>query len=787
MGTGDSGGLLKRASLLRGQGEYSLVDSSLEADSGISAEDRREIRAKIDEITKGAQLSAESRIFSVKAQHRGLFFPIVVNIIALIVAAGGLFGLSLLFHRKEAALSESETAVSSAEGRLLAALKKESASQLEAKDHEIIDFQTRIGALDKERGELAASIDQRVRTKETELRASLQAELDKEKTRLLAGGLSEASAQTRLAKYEADKTAQFQRDLSDYQRKASDEKSVAEANYARVRDEYQKNIASLAEERQRIQAESSRREAELKSKSATLESEKASAQAGLALAQAELTSMAEEKRKSDAAEDRIVGLYASVHSALRDRRYADATVGAATLRAYLDDPSVVSLPSLSRRRDADVFAAESIAALAKTELDRQSLDSNRLIAQAELLDSIRASSRSGSAALKAGEPAVAEAKYREALSAVSEILAAHEYFTGRSSGEEAARRAKLDEALSAAGQAYKRGELESAADYYGSALAYLPVEDSARSELALRLGEAGALARDSKRRASDTKAARAPLAAAKAELSGENWTDALEGYLGVLVSYPSADQRKEAVAGIEAARVGLDADSLAQSVASSAEAASLKADIERLTASLSAENDRLAESARIAKAEGRAELESVVAARDARIAELEKLLAAAQSASASSASSSVPGGKAGAEDLASLKAENARLSAAAASYDAILSSYASYQKVEADVPTALSATSQGLLESRARLDDFLAGPEAKAAFPDLRDRVARFQAAFQEAGAREVLYNAMDISENATRIKDGAERTRYFKDVESRYASSPAMLAYIKSLQTWIK
>jgi hypothetical protein len=176
-----------------------------------------------------------------------------------------------------------------------------------------------------------------------------------------------------------------------------------------------------------------------------------------------------------------------------------------------------------------------------------------------------------------------------------------------------------------------------------------------------------------------------------------------------------------------------------------------------------------------------------VAARDARIAELEKLLAAAQSASASSASSSVPGGKAGAEDLASLKAENARLSAAAASYDAILSSYASYQKVEADVPTALSATSQGLLEARARLDDFLAGPEAKAAFPDLRDRVARFQAAFQEAGAREVLYNAMDISENATRIKDGAERTRYFKDVESRYASSPAMLAYIKSLQTWIK
>jgi hypothetical protein len=207
MGTGDSGGLLKRASLLRGQGEYSLVDSSLETDSGISAEDRREIRAKIDEITKGAQLSAESRIFSVKAQHRGLLFPIVVNIIALIVAAGGLFGLSLLFHRKEAALSESETTVSSAEGRLLAALKKESASQLEAKDHEIIDFQARIGALDKERGELAASIDQRVRMKETELRASLQAELDKEKARLLAGGLSEASAQTRLAKYEADKTA----------------------------------------------------------------------------------------------------------------------------------------------------------------------------------------------------------------------------------------------------------------------------------------------------------------------------------------------------------------------------------------------------------------------------------------------------------------------------------------------------------------------------------------------------------------------------------------------------
>lgn len=783
-----NGGLLSRASLIRSR-EEPIVDAGIEAGAGISADDRREILAKIEEISKGAQLSAESRVFAVKARRSGILFPIVVNLLAALAVAGGIYGLSFLSARREAALAESETAVSSAEGKLLAAFKKESQGQLEAKDREIVDFQNRIGALDKERGELAASIDERVKAKETELRAALKSELDKEKARLVAGGLSEASVQAKLDKYEADKTVDLQRELASYQQKADEEKKAAEANYARMRDEYQKSIAGLAEERRRIQADSDRREAELKSsleaKSAAAEAKSATAQAGLAEAKAELAAIEESRRKSEAAEDRIVGLYAAVRSALRERRYADASVGAASLRAYLDDPSLLSLPSLARRRDADIFAADSLAALAKTELDRQSLDSKRLIDQAELLNALREASLAGSAALKAGQTAQAEAKYREALEAVPEILAAHEYFSSKSASEEGTRRAKLDAALGEAGAAYKRGDKAAAAEAYGAALEYLPLEAGARAEISSRLGEAGALAYDAKRRTADTRSARAPMAQAKAELEAKSWAAALGDYLEVLASYPSADQGREAATGIEKARAGLDAEAASRAEAAARESADLKAEIERLSKALSDENDKLAEIARISRSEGRAELESVVAAREARIAELEGLLAEAQSSTKASAKGSVAaqGAAAGtAASLESLKAENARLQAAASSYESILSSYAAYQKADAG-----AAGQRSLLDSKASLDDFLSGPEAKAAFPDLRDRVARLEAAFQEAGAREVLYNAVDISENAARIKDSGERDRYFRDVESRYASSPAMLAYIKSLKTWIK
>jgi len=816
MTTEGTTGLLKRASALRSSqaGEDS---AELDRRSGITPEDRKEIQARIEELTKGARLTAEPGLFKVKAKSSGLLFPVLVNLAAALLVAGGLFGLSYLFREREAAVAQSDVAVSSAEGKLIRELQRESASKLDEKDKEIADIQLRLASLDKERGALAATIEERVRARELELRAALDAELRRERERLLAEGLSEAVIQERLKKFEAEKTAAFRRELAEFQAKAEAERQAAEANYQKLRDEYQKSIAGLAEERKRIQDESRRREEELRAsleasmaaRTQSLQAKSAEAEAGLAAAKAELARVQDEKAKATAAEDRVVGLYGSVRQALRDRRFDEAALQAAALRSYLDDPGVANLPGLQARRSADIFAAETLAAYAKSELDRAGSDAARLLRQAELLQAALDSAAAGERALKDGDGALAERKYREALEKSPEILKAHEYFLARSGAAVAEERARLDTRLLQAEEAYKAGDYPAAAARYQEALAYLPIEESARLKIVSRLAEGGAFEADKARRAADTKAAREPLAQARRDLAASRFGPALAGYVGLLASFPAADQAPEARRGAETARLGLAKAAEDAAKAAEGDSAALRAEAERLARELESETRRLSEETRLARAEGASALESLAAAKDARISELERLLetaraetAAARAAAPGAAAPGATGGQApkgqaapapGSEaalaglqrDIDALKAENERLAAASARYDAVLASYKDYLGAEDAV--LASGGANALVEGRAKLDAFLSGPAASAALPGLRERIARYERAFQEAGQREVLFNAMDIVENALRQRDEASRDRYFKDLEGRYANDATMLEFIKGLRKSVK
>ncbi len=802
-------GLLKRASDLRERDAEALSEEDKR--SGITVEDRREILAHIEQITRGARIAEDPGAFAVKAKRRGVLFPVLVNLAAALIGAGGLFGLSVLSRQRETAIVEGGGAIASAEGKLIREIQREASSRLGEKDREIAEIQGRLASLDKERGELASSIEERVKARETELRAALDAELQRERARLIAEGLSEATIQERLKKFEAEKTAAFRRELSEYQAKAEAEKAAAEANYQKLRDEYQKNISGLAEERQRIQDESRKREetlrasleASLAEKTASLRAAGAETEAGLAAAKAELARIEDQRKKAQAAEEQVVGLYGSVRQALRDRRFEDAALKAAALRSYLDDPAIASLPSLQSRREADLFAAEALTALAKSELDRASADSARLLRQAELLQAAREAAQAGERALKAGDGAEAEKKYREALEKVPDILAAHDFFLTRSRDAEELRRSRLDENLALAQVAFKSGDYPVAAARYQEALAYLPLAETNRQALVARIAETGAFEAEKTRRAADTKAAREPFAAARRELAASRWPEALAGFVGILASYPAAEQAPEAARGAEAARAGIAQASAAASASSANEAAALKSEAERLAKELAAETSRLAEETRRARSEGEAALASLAAAKDTRIAELEKLLetaraesARAESARAAAAASPGTGAKTGQtgtgapsadiqKEIADLKAENERLTVAAARYDAIISSYKDYLGAE---DAALASGGDGaIVEARAKLDAFLSGSAAGESLPGLRERIARYERAFQEAGQREVLYNAMDLVENALRQRDASSRTRYFQDLEARYAGDATMLEFIGGLKKGIK
>jgi hypothetical protein len=784
----ESTGLLMKATRLRASAsprpEVPVEDDRI---SGIDAKDRAEIAARLDELTRGSRISSDPSVFAIKAKKNGAILPILVNLLTILAVGGAIFVLVRLSARQESETAQNGVALQSSEGRLIAELKKESASQLDAKDREIADIQARMAALDKQKGDLVQTMDARIKAKESELRAALAIELEQERQRLLAQGLSEAAVQEKLKLFEAQKNAEFARQLAAFQQQVAAERSQQEAKLAAVRSEYESSIANLAEERKKIQAEAQKREddlrASLDAKARSLAAENARSLAGLEAAKAELARLDSQKKASQSADERIVALYASVRQALDDKRYSDAAVQAAALRAYLDDPAVLSLQSMATRREADIFASEALASLSRIQLDRASQDTTKLVKQAELLQSVQAAIADAKRLAAAGDRAGADARYGEALALVPDIMSAHDYFMKKAQDEEAARQAKLRQAIDQANAAYKARDYAAMTARYEESLAYLPISAEERRDIIVRSQEAGGDATAKTRAAADARTARARFDLAQKDLKAAKWDEAFASFLSILESFPSSEQAQPAARGLREAFAGMARAGEERAAADAAQAKDLRDRIGDLTRQASADAVAKEEAVKLARTEDAAELEKLRAEKDAAIADLQARLEAAQRQSlglgGTGGTQAVPADTAAA--LAYLRAENDRLREAADRYNAMLSSYTRYYPApgngSAFDPTSAYGNLMGFLGDQPALSAFPSlGPTAKRLFAELRTSVA-------ETSVKDEADICLRLVDILQRYPAPADRNRELRALESEYSRQPAMLNLIKELE----
>jgi hypothetical protein len=786
-------GLLSKASHVREtEGDWG---SGMEA-SGIDAKDRAEISARLNELTRKSRINAEPSTFVVKAKKKGVLMPVIVNLATILGVALAVFFLVRFFGREEAETSDNGVALQSTEGKLIAELKKESASQLDAKDRQIAEIQQRMAELDRQKTDLALSMETRIKARESELKATMAAEIEAERQRLLALGLSEAAVQDRIRKFEAEKNAEFSRQIAAFQKQAEAERSAEEARLAAVRAEYESNMAGLADERKKIQAEAQRREealrASLDAKAASMAAENAQNLAGLQAAQAELARLEEQKKKAAGADEKVAALYASVKKALDEKRYADAALQAAALRSYLDDPEVLALSSMPARRPADIFASESLGELARIQLDRASVDTGKLLRQAELLQSIQNAVAEGRKLADAGDRRGAEARYNEALGLVPDIMAAHSYFLSRSDADNAKRTAALLDSLSAANDAYRAKDYAVVAARYEDALAFLPISAEERHDLVSRVMEAGSQASDKARKTTQSKAAKSVLDQSQRDLKAGNWEKAYTGFLSILEGFPSSEQAAAAARGARSAFDGMMKESSASGEESRKQAVELQARVDELTRQVEAASIAKDEAVRLARTEDAETLRSLMAEKDKAIADLEAALKKAQEQSL--ASQGGAGGTAAtaaaaaansdtAATIAALKAENDRLQDAASRYDAILSAYRNY------FPGAdgQEARAQDATQVYGKLMAFLADPATSAAFPGLDTTV---KGLFLELRTSTVTASTRDEADICLRFvdilrnyPDQADRERELRALESEYDRQPGLLALIKEME----
>jgi len=790
--------LLKKAQEFRKAVGSDLAESGsfvFDQASGISKEDQKDILLHIDRVAKSSRILSGPETWKVRPRKRGLAMPILVNLVGLVVLAAGLFTLTRIFAPRDDIATSSTVLLSSAEGRLLQEIKRETEGLILEKDREIASIQERMASLDKEKDQLAASVETRIKAKEKELEDQLRLELDLERERLLAQGLSEAAIQERLREFERIKTEEFKSQLDGFAQKAEAERAALQGNLDKARAEYMKTLSDATAERQRIQDESRAREqvlrTQLDDKNAALEAERARAADTLRSAQAELTKLNESAAKAKASESQLLGLYAAARQGLREGRIEDASKTLVALRAYLNEPQVAALPALQERRELDLFAMDLIDKTIAAERAKASVDTSRLTAALDALTVVRNETERGRAAAAAGNHESAAASYRKALGATKELEEAAAFIEGDWKARLDLRVAEVEKAavvaekmatdakaaVAAIEAAAKDSQALEAA--FERLLAGLPLGPGDAARVYGNVKAAGAREADAARRGADTLAAEVPFQSAAAEFAGERFVDAIRGYASVLTRFPAAGQAPQALDGIVKSGNRLSA-ALRESRENAAErVANLEV--------------RLAESAvRAAGLEASlASSESDSATLRERVAVLENEAATAAVPAATPAAATpaaVPGGPTSAEYLA-LQAEKSglesQLAEARARYQAVNAAYLAYA---ADEDAILARGGElALVEARARLDAFLSSPEISEALPGMRDRIAVYLSSFQAAGQKEILFNAADIVDGAARIRDPAARIRYFANLEKRYAREPAMLEFLVSVRESLK
>ena len=533
-------------------GEFVFDESS-----GISKEDQKDILGEIETIATENRIKVSPEVFRIKAIKRGVLFPIIINVAAVIVMAVGITTLLLLFRRGEEQLMESAAAISTAEGKLLEELKRESSEQLKEKDSEISAIQNQLASIEQDRQKLQATMEGRIRDREEELRQALEAELQAEKGRLEEQGLSQEDIDAKIAALETQKQGEFQSELEEFRAEAEEERLRAEENLRRLQEDYNASLAEINAERARIEAEARARERELQSKlderQQALETEKTEAEQ-------QLKNLEQQREKEELVDTQLIGFYNTVKTSLKDEKYDDALATLASLRDYLDEDTVVTLPGIQKRREVEFFVIDSLSNLIEGEMSKEVVDTTSLLQAAEGMTQVKNKVTQADRSLELGESAKAEALYREALALIPEIRRSHEYLTGRSTTEENARLGRLEESLGKSEAAFAAGDYAGALDSFTSALAYLPLPPETVQALVGRVRTAGYQLEAAQRRARDSERAAQALEAADALQRQGRYRDALSAYADVVAGYPAGRQVPAALQGIrDSARGALTA------------------------------------------------------------------------------------------------------------------------------------------------------------------------------------------------------------------------------------
>jgi chromosome segregation ATPase len=286
------------------------ADIVFEKNSGISEEDQREILARINGIAEKNRrsLSGAAQGSRFAARKKGGLFPALVNAAAVLFLVGGFFLISSFQGKEDVLVRQGTKVYNSAERALIDEIRKETSSQIEAKENEIS---------------------------------------------LIVSKMEEVDSQLQ--------------DLYSVNMELTADQRAAEGNLRRLQDEYRAGLLTLQDERSRILENSRAREASLSAQLEARNREFAAAsrqsEAALDAAQRELAQLSREQENAANIEAQLGAYFAAVNAYIQRGQLDNAANVLSGMRLFLNTPAFQALRSIQARKALYAQSIDSLEAL----------------------------------------------------------------------------------------------------------------------------------------------------------------------------------------------------------------------------------------------------------------------------------------------------------------------------------------------------------------------------------------------------------------------------------------
>jgi hypothetical protein len=455
---------------------------------GISSEERAKISDHIENLLTESRKKISPQTLQYSAKRRGAMLPVMSNVVifAVFILVG--FVIFRLLNHQEQFIATGQATVVGAENKLIAAMKKQTEAELAGKDQAILDAQKKLQGLSQEQQRLRDQASSALSVKEQALQADFDARLSAEKARLQQQGLSAAAQSRELSDFQAARQREMAAQLADARRQADAELSARQKSLAVLASQYQSDLEAARQQRIQIQAESAQKEAGLRSQYAQ---NLQAAQSAGAAAQQELARLRSQREKDQLVLDQLLAGYSRINADLQAQDLAGAQKELDSLRAYLNDPSVGSLPTIQKRRSVEMFLIDSLDNLIRSRRSPASPQAEASSEAAAQLRSISDFVARGDALSKAGNLSEARNAYLQALRVVPSVDRGYLALEGLRSSEDMQKRQAADAGLQKANLFYQAGDFSASLSQYRQAVGLIVGDAALANQLTDNVMNAG--------------------------------------------------------------------------------------------------------------------------------------------------------------------------------------------------------------------------------------------------------------------------------------------------------